>query len=114
MKSYIKNNLRIVIPVIISIVIIIIGIIYINWDGSYENKLQNEATLEENLFNRTGMSKEDAIELVKPNFVNEVYVFSSEATNDNLYKVTATNTVSLDEKVYYVDPTTSKIYEDFD
>lgn len=111
--KFIKENLRVVIAVAIAIILIITGVIFISLDNDSEQEKPNkEQPQEENLKEITGMSKEDAIELVKPNFVSDNYEFSAVATADGFYKVIVKNTVEETEIIYYVDPTNETFYID--
>lgn len=114
--KFIKENLRLVIAVAIAFILIITGVILlnVNKDEEVNNKVPSvqEETREEQLVNATGMTKEDAIEIVKENFGSDNYSFDASATQDGLYKVVVTNTVEESTITYFVDPTTGIAYVD--
>ena len=111
--KFIKENLRIVIAVVIAIVLIVAGVLFVSFGkDKAQEKPNKDKTQEESLEEITGMSKEDAIELVKPNFMSDNYEFSAVANGDGFYKVTVKNIVENTEIIYYVDPTTKTFYID--
>ncbi len=115
--KFIKSNIREVVFVSMAILLIIVCYLLLVYDSKHSEKvnpIDESERLEDQIKEITGMSKEDAIELVKPNLESENYVFASEITNDSLYKVTATNTINDEKTIYYVDPTNSKVYIDID
>lgn len=114
--KFIKENLRVVIAVGVAIILIIAGIIMIlvNNDIKDNNSNNDHEEQASKIEDVTGMSKEDAIEIVKENFYSDNYKFSVEVTIDSLYKVTAINIVDNSEIVYFVDPANEKVYIDID
>lgn len=114
--KFIKENLRLIIAVSIALILIITGVILLNINKDKEDDKQTPPTTEENreeqLVSATGMTKEDAIEIVKLNFGSDNYTFDANATNDGLYKVVVTNTVDESKLVYFVDPVTGNAYID--
>ena len=117
--KFIKENIRLVVAVIIAMILIITGVILLNVDkeeanGKTPNQPVEEKVREEQLVDSTGMTKEDAIEIVKENFGSDNYEFEAEATNDGLYKVIVTNTVDDSKIIYYVDPTNGMAYIDLE
>lgn len=116
--KFIKENIRLVVAVIIALILITIGVILLYVDNN-ENKDNYEKpvveqTREEQLVNATGMTKEDAIELVKENFGSDNYEFTATATNDGMYKVVVKNVVEETKIVYYVDPSNGTFYVDLE
>ena len=113
--NFIKNNLRIFIAVGVAIVLIIVGIIIVATSPKQEvTKPNNDRQLEEKLEEVTGMSKEEAIDIIKEYFKSDNYEFEVVVTNDSLYKITAINTETKEEVIYYVDPTNGMAYIDID
>ena len=113
--KFIKENMRLVIAVLIATVLIITGVVLITINKSEDtpNTPQEEQeSVEESLNNATGFSKEDAINIVKENFQSDNYEFTATATNDGLYKVVVKNIVTESEIIYYVDPTNGNAYID--
>lgn len=115
--KFIKENMRLVVAVFIAVVLIIAGIVLLNIDNDKdEGKVQppsvEEKTREEQLEESTGMTKEEAIEIVKDNFKSDNYEFTSVATDDGLYKVVITNIIDQTEIIYYVDPSNGMAYVD--
>lgn len=115
--KFIKENIRLTIAVIVALSLILAGVILIVFNKDDKKETPNtptEETREEQLVESTGMTKEQAIEIVKENFGSDNYEFTAEATNDGFYKVTAKNTVEDTEIVYYVDPTNGLYYVDLE
>lgn len=113
--KYIKENLRIFVAVIVACVLIVLGIILILIDNNGKNDLDNKQQIrEEELIEITGMSKEDAIEVVKNNFHGNNYDFFVEITSDSLYEVKAVSKTSDSEIIYFVDPVNGKAYINID
>lgn len=115
--KFIKENIRLTIAVIVALSLILAGVILIVFNKDDKKEKPNtptEETREEQLVESTGMTKEQAIEIVKENFGSDNYEFTAEATNDGFYKVTAKNTVEDTEIVYYVDPTNGLYYVDLE
>lgn len=115
--KFIKNNLRVIIAVGIAIILIVTGVLLLNNDSNNKNNgdvVDNEKLKEEDVISVTGVSSDDAIELVKKNFGSDNYEFSAELTADGLYKVTVTNVVDDSKIIYYVDPTTNTAYINMD
>ncbi|MBQ7136753.1 MAG: hypothetical protein IJO43_02095 [Bacilli bacterium] len=116
--KFIKKNIRLTVAVIIALGLILAGVVllFINDDNQKKNPdvPVKEETREEQMVEATGMTKEQAIEIVKENFGSDNYEFTAEATNDGFYKVTAKNTVEDTETVYYVDPTNGSYYVDLE
>lgn len=116
--KFIKENLRLIIAVFIALLLIIIGVILLNTTKEEKKKEPSKEVVEQNkedkLVDATGMTKEDAIEIVKENFESDNYEFSATVTNDGLYKVVVTNTVDESKIVYFVDPTDGRYYVDLE
>lgn len=113
--KFIKENMRLVIAVVIAMVLIITGVVLINATKEEEktNAPQKEQiSNEESLNDATGFSKDDAIDIVKVNFESDNYEFTATATNDGLYKVVVKNIVTESEIIYYVDPINGNAYID--
>ena len=113
--KFIKENLRVFIAVLIAVILIAIGVILILINGDHENDITKDQIMkEEELVEITGMSGNDAIEVVKQNFHGNNYEFSVEITSDSLYKVKAVSKTSDSEIIYFVDPINGKAYVDID
>lgn len=113
--KFIKENLRVFIAVCIAIVLIIAGVILILVKNNDNNDFEQEQIRrEEDLTEVTGMSGNDAIEVVKKNFHGDNYDFFVEITSDSLYKVKAVSKTSDSEIIYFVDPVNGKAYIDID
>jgi len=114
--KFIKNNLRVVIAVALSFILIIAGMIFLALEKEEDtpnNEIGQEEKLEQ-ITEITGMSGNDAIEIVKANFYSNNYEFKVEVTNDSLYKVTAISSIDNSKTIYYVDPTNKMAYADID
>ena len=113
--KFIKENMRVVIAVIIAIILIVTGSILMGITKNEKAPVkphEEQENIEENLNDATGFSKEDAISVVKENFGSDNYEFNATATNDGLYKVVVKNTITNSEIIYYVDPTNGNAYID--
>lgn len=115
--KFIKENIRLVIAIVIAIILIITGVILINVNeedvsSGDDPVVEEQQSREELIEEATGMTGEDAIEIVKENFGSDNYEFTAEVTEDGLYKVTVTNTVEDSRFIYYVDPTNGMAYID--
>lgn len=116
--KFIKENIRLIIAVVIALILIITGVIIINLNNDDKDKpttpLKEEQAREEQFIEATGMSGDDAISIVKGNFGSDNYEFKAEATDDGLYKVTVTNIVNQENIIYFVDPTNGMAYIDME
>jgi len=113
--KFIKENMRLVIAVLIAIVLIVTGVFLISINKNEETPStpqEKQESIEESLNDATGFSKEDAIDVVKEYFKSDNYEFTATATNDGLYKVVVKNIVTDGEIIYYVDPTNGNAYID--
>lgn len=113
--KFIKNNLRVIIALLIAVILIVTGVILLNNDkpsNNNDNPVIDKNVTEDDIIAATGMTKEEAIEIVKVNFGSDNYEFSATATNDGLYKVTVTNVVDDSKIIYYVDPSNGSSYID--
>ncbi len=113
--KFIKNNLRVIIALLIAVILIVTGVILLNNDkpnNDNDNPVIDKKVTEDDIVVATGMTKEEAIEIVKVNFGSDNYEFSATATNDGLYKVTVTNVVDDSKIIYYVDPSNGSSYID--
>lgn len=111
----IKENLRVFIAVCIALVLIVIGVVLLLTNNDSKNNLEEEQKQrEEEITEVTGMSANDAIEIVKKNFYGDNYEFFVEITSDSLYKVKAVSKTSDSELIYFVDPVNGKAYIDID
>lgn len=114
--KFIKSNIRLIVAVVIAIILIITGVLFLNSNKTSPEKPNNpsvsEGTREEQIKEVTGMTKEDAINIVKENFGSDNYEFKAEATEDGLYKVVVTNTIEKTTITYFVDPNDGMFYID--
>lgn len=72
---------------------------------------QDVVFTEEDLKSAYGVSKEDAINLVKPLFNSDNFEYTAVVTNKAKYLVTVKNTISKKEYKFEVDPVTKSYYE---
>ena len=112
--NFIKKNLRLIIPVGIALILIITGIILLIIKKEKPIEPNQNINKEEQITVVTGISGEDAIDLVRKNFYSDNYTFTVEVTSDSLYKVTANNTITNTKTIYYVDPSNGQAYVDID
>ena len=66
---------------------------------------------EKDIVESYGVSKEDAIKMVKTLFNSDTFEFSATITSDGKYEVTVTNTLSNTTYKYLVDPVSKSYYE---
>ena len=110
---FIKENLRVIIAVFIALTLIAICTILLAiYDDTKENNKQEN--IKEQIIEITGMTSDDAIDIVKDNFYSNNYEFMAEATSDSLYKVIVTNIIDNGKTIYYVDPSNGQSYIDID
>lgn len=114
--KFIKSNIRLIVAVVIAIILIVAGVVFLNTnkkeDATTKNPVAEEKTRGDKIEEVTGMTKEDAINIVKDNFGSDNYEFKAEATEDGLYKVVVTNTVEKTTITYFVDPNNGMFYID--
>lgn len=113
--KFIKENLRVLIAVLVAIILIAAGSIMLLLKGEEPKKDDtNQKQREEEIIEVTGMSGMDAIEIVKRNFYSNNYEFFVEVTSDSLYKIRAVSKSDNTEIIYFVDPVNGKAYVDID
>ena len=112
--KFIKENLRVFIAVCIALVLIVAGVILLLVNDDKNDLSKEQEQKEETLTEVTGMSGDDAIEIVKQHFNGNNYEFVVEITSDSLYKVTAVSKFDNSTITYFVDPVTGKAYIDID
>ena len=104
--KFIKENLRVFIAVCIAIVLIVTGVVIILVNNEDKNDWELEQKQrEEGITEVTGMSGNDAIEIVKKKFNGDNY-------DDSLYRVKVVSKTSDNTITYLVDPVNSKLYLD--
>ena len=74
-------------------------------------EVENVVITEEEIVNTYGLTKEDAINLVKQNINSDNFEYSVEINNKARYVVTVKNTLTNTEYKYEVDPMTKEYYE---
>lgn len=110
-----KNKLKILIAIVM-ILIIIFSLVIVFKKDKEEEKPNNEVTnpglvhTEESIYNEFGMTKDDAIELVKKVYNNEDYSYVAEVNKDGKFVVTITNKGTNTTTVFLVDPSTKQYY----
>lgn len=120
-SSNAKNNNTAYIIIAVGIVILIVGGFLLikgcsskkdnNENNENTEEIKKEAATEESIINAYGMSKEDAINLVKEIYNGDNYEFSADINEDSKYIVTVKNTLTETNSKFLVDPTsTSKSY----
>lgn len=80
-----------------------------NSDGN--NEVEDVIFTEENLKSAYGVSKEDAINIIKPLFNSDNFEYTVDVTKDAKYRVTVKNTISKTEYKFDVDPVTKSYSE---
>ena len=122
MKNILKKKKELAIGLIF-LVVIILCIVFLVSNGDSKEK-KNEVNNggndvvdpghkieEKDIVDSYGMSKEDAIKLVKKLFNSDNFEFSAEVNNDAKYIVTVKNTISDVTYKYVVDPISKSYYE---
>lgn len=122
MKNILKKKKEIIIGFIF-LVVIILCIVFIVTKGDSkekknEDKKEDKVVVdpghkieEKDIVDAYGMSKDDAIKLVKKLFNSDNFEFSAEINSDSKYIVTVKNAISDTEYKYLVDPISKSYYE---
>lgn len=120
MKDFGKKRMEIIIGAIIVLAIIICVICFLG-KGKDKNNNENNANTnppvedkvftEQDIIDAYGMSKEDAINLVKSLFNSDNFDFDAEVSKTAKYIVTVTNTINDSTYTYEVDPISKSYYE---
>lgn len=117
-KKILKYKKEIIIGAVV-LVVAIIAIVFLvmnskeepnNNNNQEENKVY-EKVPENTLEDVYGMTKEDAITIVKQRFNSDNFEFSAEITSEGKYLVIAKNVINQNEYKYEVDPMTKECYE---
>ena len=95
---------------VIALISIIGGLILLNGNGDKDKAKKDTRTTEEIIKENYEFREEDAINLIKNIFNSDNYKFEAKVSDNGLYKVTVTNTVTSSKYIYYVDPAT-KAYQ---
>lgn len=104
---------------LVAVIVCIVFLLLNNGDNSNnENgntvdntEVENVVITEEEIVNTYGLTKEDAINLVKQNINSDNFEYSVEINNKARYVVTVKNTLTNTEYKYEVDPMTKEYYE---
>ena len=99
---------------IVTVIVLITLLIFGNTNKKDENKdnvkvndntqVVKKGTSEESIKKAYGMSKEDAISIVREIYNGESYEFTCEINSDSKYVVTVSNTATKSVSKYLVDP----------
>jgi len=122
MKNILKKKKELIIGLIFLVVIILCIVFIVSNGNSKENKKEDKKDdkvvvdpghkiEEKDIVDAYGMSKDDAIKIVKKLFNSDNFDFSAEINSDSKYVVTVKNTVSDTEYKYLVDPISKSYYE---
>ena len=113
------NSTSYIMIAIIVVLVLVIGCLVLikgcnnsskNNDDKTNNTENNEIVKpigadEKDIINSYGMSKEDAINLVKEYYNSDNYEFSAEINSESKYIVIVTNTITESTTKFLVDPT---------
>ena len=104
-----KNYIIIAVAIVVWLVI---GFILIKGGGKKDNNQNNEevekiGAKEDDIIQAYGMSKEDAINVVKRIYNSDNYEFSADINNESKYIVTVKNIITEKTSKYVVDPTSN-------
>ena len=117
-----NKNLYYIIIAVVAVIVLVGGFLLIkgcsnNKANNEENNKENaendkkEAASEESIIKAYGMSKEDAINIVKDIYNGDNYEFSADINEDSKYIVIVKNIITESTNKYLVDPTsTSKSF----
>ena len=114
-----KKEIAIGAILLVAVIVCIVFLLLNNGDNSNnENgntvdntEVENVVITEEEIVNTYGLTKEDAINLVKQNINSDNFEYSVEINNKARYVVTVKNTLTNTEYKYEVDPMTKEYYE---
>lgn len=123
-KSEIKktnNNLTYIIIAVIAVVLVVVILLVAKGcskdsdkkddNNSNEEVIKKEGAEEGDLVEAYGMSREDAINIVKSIYNGDNYEFSAEINEDSKYIVSVKNTITETTDKFLVDPqSTSKSF----
>ena len=76
-----------------------------NSNNSNEEKIKKIGASEEDIISAYGMSKQDAINIVKEIYNSDNFEFSADINEDSKYVVSVENTITKKVDKYVVDPT---------
>lgn len=82
-----------------------------NTNGNNEENIVYEKVTEDQIVDVYGVSKEDAIALVKQNFNSDNFEYSVEISSEARYIVTVKNVIDEKEYKFEVNPMTKECYE---
>ena len=115
-----ENNINIIIIAVGVVILLLVGFIVIKGcsNTSKNNEEQENDTdvvekkgASEDIIKSYGMSKNDAIEIVKSIYNSDNFEFSAEINEDSKYIISVKNLISEKTEKYLVDPTsTSKSF----
>ena len=113
-----SNNNYIIYAAIGIVALLVIGFFLIKGcSSSSNNETNNEpepnssekiGAKEQDIINAYGMSKKDAIDIVKEIYNSENFEFSADINEDSMYVVSVKNTITESIDKYIVDPTSSE------
>lgn len=104
--TYIMIAIIIVLVFVIGSLLLIKGCSKDNDNKAPENnEIEQKGAKEEDLIKAYGMSKEDAINIVKDFYNSDNYEFACEINKESKYIVIVTNTITEEDTKYLVDPT---------
>ena len=112
-----NNNNFIIIIAVVVLVLLIGGFLLINGCSKSDkesNNTNNDEVVEKigakeaDIIKAYGMSKNDAIEVVKAIYNTDNFEFSADINEDSKYIVSVTNTITNSIDKYLVDPTSSE------
>ncbi len=118
MKEFGKIRTEIIVGAVVVLAIIICVICFVG-KGNSNNTNNNANTeppvekvfTEQDIIDAYGMSKNDAIELVKKLFNTDNFDYEAEVSKEAKYIVTVTNTINDSIYKYEVDPISKSYYE---
>lgn len=107
----------IIIAVIVVLVLLVIGFAFVKGCSKSDNSNNNEevekkGAAEEDIIKAYGMSKEDAIEIVKKIYNGDNFEFSADINNESQYVVSVKNIITENVTKFIVEPTTGSFYEE--
>ena len=114
-KNVKNNNINIIIIAVGVVILLLVGFIVIkgcsksskNNEETQEEKIKMVGASEEDLISSYGMSKNDAIEIVKTIYNSDNYEFSADINEDSKYIISVKNLITEKVDKYLVDPTST-------
>ncbi len=117
-KTQKVNSTMLIAGAVVVVLIIVLVVFLLTGNGKSdkeskkdENENNGPTVTDKDIETAYGMSKQDAIDIVKPHFNSDNFSFAAELNANNKYTVTVTNTLTDSVYKYEVDPLNKTYYE---